>query len=60
MGCPSGGNVLELNSYGENRQPANLIKNITIVFFCGGFRGVKLAEKLSFPDGKLLRLKVAI
>jgi hypothetical protein len=34
MGCPSNGNVLELNSYGENRQPANL-KNITIVFFTG-------------------------
>ncbi|CGC15879.1 Uncharacterised protein [Salmonella enterica subsp. enterica serovar Typhi] len=26
MGCPSNGNVLELNSYGENRQPANLKK----------------------------------
>ena len=39
MGCPSVGNVLELNSYGENRQPANLIKNITIVFFAGGLGG---------------------
>lgn len=39
MGCPSNGNVLELNSYGENRQPANLKKNITIVFFYGGLGG---------------------
>ncbi|EGK3476875.1 hypothetical protein LLF15_03320 [Escherichia coli] len=52
--------MLELNSYGEKRQPANLRKNITTVFFYGGLGGVKLAEKLSFPDGKLLRLKVAI
>lgn len=58
MGSPGVGNMLELNSYGEKRQPANLRKNITTVFFYGG-RG-KLAEKLSFPDGKLLRLKVAI
>ncbi len=60
MGSPCVGNMLELNSYGEKRQPANLRKNITTVFFLRGVRGVKLAEKLSFPDGKLLRLKVAI
>ncbi|EOV61606.1 hypothetical protein A1U1_02047 [Escherichia coli KTE64] len=59
MGCPSNGNVLELNSYGENRQPANLKKYYNSIFL-RGVRGVKLAEKLSFPDGKLLRLKVAI
>lgn len=59
MGSPGVGNMLELNSYGEKRQPANLRKNITTVFFYGGVGG-KLAEKLSFPDGKLLRLKVAI
>nr|WP_119002283.1 hypothetical protein [Salmonella enterica] len=28
--------MLELNSYGEKRQPANLRKNITTVFFYGG------------------------
>ncbi|EAA8611511.1 TPA_asm: hypothetical protein G1461_01455 [Salmonella enterica] len=60
MGSPGVGNMLELNSYGEKRQPANLRKNITTVFFYGGVGGGKLAEKLSFPDGKLLRLKVAI
>ncbi|MDF9346431.1 hypothetical protein OH693_08440 [Escherichia coli] len=52
--------MLELNSYGEKRQPANLRKNITTVFFYGGLGGEAFAEKLSFPDGKLLRLKVAI
>ncbi|WP_153276829.1 hypothetical protein [Salmonella enterica] len=52
--------MLELNSYGEKRQPANLRKNITTVFFYGGVGGGELAEKLSFPDGKLLQLKVAI
>ncbi len=39
MGCPSNRNLLELNSYGENRQPVNLRKNITIVFFYGGLGG---------------------
>ncbi len=36
MGSPGVGNMLELNSYGEKRQPANLRKNITTVFFYGG------------------------
>ncbi len=38
MGCPSNGNVLELNSYGENRQPANLKKYYNSIFY-GGLGG---------------------
>ncbi len=40
MGSPGVGNMLELNSYGEKRQPANLRKNITTVFFYGGVGGL--------------------
>ncbi len=41
MGSPGVGNMLELNSYGEKRQPANLRKNITTVFFYGGVGPVR-------------------
>ena len=39
MGCPSNGNVLELNSYGENRQPANLKKKYYNSIFLQGLGG---------------------
>ncbi len=43
MGCPSNGNVLELNSYGENRQPANLKKYYNSIFY-GGLGGGSLQK----------------
>lgn len=36
MGSPGVGNMLELNSYGEKRQPANLRKILQQYFFTGG------------------------
>ncbi len=48
MGSPGVGNMLELNSYGEKRQPANLRKNITTVFFYGGVGGGEACRKTKF------------
>ncbi len=49
MGSPGVGNMLELNSYGEKRQPANLRKNITTVFFYGGVGGGKPGAAAAAP-----------
>ncbi len=59
MGSPGVGNMLELNSYGEKRQPANLRKNITTVFFYGGVGGGKLAGIAQLVEHDLAKVGVA-